>query len=75
MQIPGRDAVYIADNPLKDFSGPKQLGMKTIRFRHPLGLYSHMEPASFEDAADFEIQDFQKLKKILTDHCFTSENK
>lgn len=43
----GRDRrfAYIADNPLKDFLAPNQLGWKTLRIRRPLGLYSEaIEP-------------------------------
>lgn len=31
MGVQAKDAVYVADNPQKDFMGPKQLGMSTIR--------------------------------------------
>jgi putative hydrolase of the HAD superfamily len=68
MQIQGPHAVYIADNPLKDFSGPKQLGMKTVRFRHPLGVYNHTEPVSAQDAAHFEIRHLNELENILINH-------
>jgi putative hydrolase of the HAD superfamily len=33
------DCCYVADNPLKDFSGPKSLGWQTIRVRRPGGLH------------------------------------
>jgi len=29
------DALYVSDNPLKDFAGPHQLGMRTIRIVRP----------------------------------------
>lgn len=31
--------VYIADNPAKDFQGPRALGWRTVRVRRPLGLH------------------------------------
>lgn len=31
--------VYVGDNPIKDFGAPKQLGMKSIYFDNPDGLY------------------------------------
>lgn len=33
------DIVYVGDNPAKDFQAPKQLGIKTIWFNNPDGLY------------------------------------
>lgn len=34
------DIVYVGDNPVKDFQAPQQLGMKSIYFKNPDGLYS-----------------------------------
>jgi len=31
---------YVADNPLKDFAGPRQLGWTTVRVRRPGGLHA-----------------------------------
>jgi len=33
------DIVYVGDNPAKDFQAPKQLGIKTVWFNNPDGLY------------------------------------
>lgn len=35
--------VYIGDNPEKDFHAPQQLGMKSIYFKNPDGLYSNSD--------------------------------
>ena len=37
-------AVYVADNPAKDFYGARRLGMFTVRVRRPGGEYSSLEP-------------------------------
>jgi putative hydrolase of the HAD superfamily len=37
--VDGSGCVYIADNPLKDFVGPKSLGWSTVRVRRPRGLH------------------------------------
>lgn len=37
--MPGDCHVYIADNPTKDFAGPKRLGWRTIRVRRPDSLH------------------------------------
>lgn len=33
------DIVYVGDNPAKDFHAPKQLGMRSIWFKNPDGIY------------------------------------
>ncbi len=35
----GAQCVYLADNPHKDFAGPKGLGWRTVRLRRPGGLH------------------------------------
>lgn len=37
--VSGEQLAYIADNRAKDFVAPRQLGWKTVRVRHPGGLY------------------------------------
>lgn len=34
------DVVYVGDNPAKDFQAPQQLGMRSVYFNNPDGLYS-----------------------------------
>lgn len=55
LNLPYENCVYIADNPQKDFIGPHQLGMKTIRIRRPLSL--HYDIPSGEDV-DLETEGF-----------------
>lgn len=47
--VEAKNAVYVADNPLKDFSGPQSLGMKTIRIIRPGTLHEKSLPLSFKD--------------------------
>ena len=42
--------VYVADNPDKDFSSPKQLGWQTVRIRRPGGLHEKTECSKRQDA-------------------------
>lgn len=58
LNTPYENCVYIADNPKKDFSGPKSLGMKTIRIRRPLSL--HYEVPSGADV-DEEYESFDAM--------------
>jgi len=61
----GQQAVYVGDNPLKDFPGAKKNGMGTIRLRLPDGLYSEKEPPDEEYAPELEFSDLAGLEKHL----------
>jgi putative hydrolase of the HAD superfamily len=50
----GQECVYIADNPLKDFIGPRTLGWKTVRVRRAASL--HHDRGSDADI-DLEVPD------------------
>lgn len=38
-RLPASEIVYVADNPVKDFQAPKQLGMKRIWFKNKEGIH------------------------------------
>ena len=40
LDVPYTEMIYIGDNPAKDFIAPEKLGMKTLYFKNPDGLYS-----------------------------------
>jgi putative hydrolase of the HAD superfamily len=63
--VAGFQTVYVGDNPLKDFLGARQVGIWTVRVRHPQGLYAHLEPPSPNHAPEVEINDLSGLEKIL----------
>ena len=65
MSIRGPEAVYVGDNPAKDFLGARQVGMWTVRVRRPDGLYNHLEPPSPEYAPDVEIETLNDLETTL----------
>ena len=65
LAVAGQDAVYVADNPSKDFIGARQVDMWTARIRRPDGLYCHLEPPSAEHAPDEEINDLSCLKTLF----------
>lgn len=54
---------YIADNPHKDFTAPKQLGWTTIRIRRPGGMHSRVE--NLDAIPDYELADCSDLISIL----------
>jgi putative hydrolase of the HAD superfamily len=61
-QVMGPACVYVADNPDKDFAGPKQLGWHTIRVRRELGL--HAAKTSGNDV-DREIHGLTNLAETI----------
>src|SRR5262249_5248673 len=38
------EAIYLADNPIKDFRGPNLVGTPSLRIRRPRGVYAHLDP-------------------------------
>lgn len=63
--VDGYASAYVGDNPLKDFLGARGVGMRTVRIRHPDGLYSHVEPPTTEHAPDIEIGTIEELEEVL----------
>ena len=59
-----RQFTYVADNPTKDFIGPRRLGWKTIRVRREAGLYSHLD-ADKPASADVEVRDLNPLTRVI----------
>jgi putative hydrolase of the HAD superfamily len=60
--LAGAACAYVADNPVKDFAGPRARGWRTVRVRRDGGL--HAAVASGEDV-DAEITDFANLDDAL----------
>lgn len=52
------DIVYVGDNPMKDLQAPQQLGMRSIWFMNPDGLYS-------SDAAMKYVGSIDEMSKLL----------
>jgi len=61
-------AVYIGDNPTKDFLGAKRIGIKTIWLRLESGEYTSLEPLTIAHAPDAQVSSFSQLKKYLLDN-------
>lgn len=62
--VGGTCCVYVADNPLKDFYAPNQMGWLTVRVRSKDGLYSNLE-ASGDYKARFEVEEIGQVIPIL----------
>lgn len=54
--------VYVADNPHKDFDGPRALGWRTVRVRRSGALHAEISTPQFVDA---EIVDLHALDDVL----------
>lgn len=60
----GPRCVYVADNPAKDFSGPKRLGWSTVRVRRRDGLHAGVVSGS---DVDVEVTDLSDLHVLIAD--------
>jgi putative hydrolase of the HAD superfamily len=59
------EAVYVADNPLKDFRGCRSLQMASIRLRFPDGIYADIEPPTSLDEATRTVHSIEELAAAL----------
>ncbi len=59
------EAVYVGDNPTKDFLGARRAGMRPIRMRRPDGLHSNEEATSADAAPDAEVREIGELEALL----------
>jgi putative hydrolase of the HAD superfamily len=66
-QVGGADSnfAYVADNPLKDFHAPIQLGWDTVRVRRPGGLHFAKEGLK-EFAAKTEVPNLWNFPEVST---------
>lgn len=65
LDIESDEAVYIGDNPSKDFLGANKLGFYTIWIRRVDGEYNSLSPTSVESTSDITIGDLSELQNIL----------
>jgi putative hydrolase of the HAD superfamily len=63
------DAMYVADNPAKDFRGARELGMRTVRVRYEMGLRCRDEAPDDRHAPDTEITDLRMLEEVIDGAC------
>ena len=71
-EVDYNEAVYIADNPLKDFKAPNDLGMHSLRVRRFGGEHSLKEAPSKEYEAEYEINSLMNLLDIFLRTSFDS---
>lgn len=59
------DAVYVSDNPEKDFLGARRAGLRSLRVRRAGGLYAEEEPPTVEHAPDAEVGGLEDVEAAL----------
>jgi len=59
-------AIYIGDNPKKDFLGARQVGLITVRILRPEGEYNHLTPPTFQHAPHYTIHSLVELEALLS---------
>lgn len=63
--VRGADAVYVGDNPAKDFIGARRAGLKTVQLAIPYGVYAGRLPPTPEHSADETISSLERLESTL----------
>lgn len=63
--VPPERAVYVGDNPAKDFLGARRAGMKSIRLRWPGGIHATVEPVDADHAPDADVSDLVGVKRAV----------
>jgi putative hydrolase of the HAD superfamily len=63
--VKAHEAVYVADNPLKDFVGAKPLGMWTVQVLSRDAVYASEEPPSPKHAPDMTIHSILEIESLL----------
>jgi len=59
------ECMYVADNPMKDFTAPARLGWRTVRVRREGGL--HSQAISLACEPDHELNNLSSLARIVND--------
>jgi len=63
--VAATDAIYVGDNPAKDFSGCRDMGMFTVRVRRPDGLQLAVEAERVGDSSHVTIDCLSRLRHVL----------
>lgn len=62
LKASGSELVYIADNPMKDFVAPRELGWRTVRVRRRFGLHTDVPSG---DDVDCEVTSLTNVLELL----------
>ena len=67
LRVSPGEAVYVADNPAKDFLGARRAGMSSIRVTHLRGEHWRAAPRAPEYAPDLTVDSIAELRRVLLD--------
>ncbi|MCA9975230.1 MAG: HAD family hydrolase [Anaerolineales bacterium] len=65
LDIAAEEAVYVADNPKKDFLGARQVGMWAVWLCQPEGEYTHLQPSSRQHEPHITLQSWGELGQLF----------
>jgi putative hydrolase of the HAD superfamily len=65
LAVPPEEAVYVSDNPAKDFIAARDAGLRSVRVTHPHGIYADLRPESARHAADAEASGLEEVEDAL----------
>ena len=63
--VPPEEAVYVSDNPAKDFVAARDAGLRSMRVTHAHGIYAELRPESARHAADVEAGELEGVEDAL----------
>lgn len=64
--LPPAELAYVADNPSKDFVGPRRLGWRTVRLRMPQQVTYALQPTTHDEGPDADVTDLSMAVNYLT---------
>jgi putative hydrolase of the HAD superfamily len=65
LQVAAASTVYVADNPLKDFLGARQLGISTVQVVRAGGEYASVAAPTPTHAADHVVRDLAECERVI----------
>jgi putative hydrolase of the HAD superfamily len=65
LDVAADNAVYVGDNPEKDFVTARELGMQTVQFRHETGTYRNVSPPTIDHQPNVIVTKIEDLRGTL----------
>ncbi|MCO5186746.1 MAG: HAD family hydrolase [Anaerolineae bacterium] len=72
LAVSGQRAMYIGDNPIKDFFGARQCGITTVWLQGNHGEYESLQPPTAEHAPDITVESRNDLYQRFLSNAFLS---
>ena len=65
LDVVATSTVYVADNPLRDFLGARQVGILAVQVLRRGGEYAHESAPTLQHAANLVVNDLSELERLL----------